>query len=98
MPRPRGKQVASDIRGAFMRAVRQLEGEGKPLSELMKRSLEADFLGTLRAIQGFVPKELEATVEHKRGADEFTDAELAAIAAGSSAGIAGEAEGSEPLH
>lgn len=64
MSKPRGKQVASDIRGAFIRAAKSLEGKGKPLSTMWEESLQNDFLGTMRALQGFIPK------EHMIGGDE----------------------------
>jgi hypothetical protein len=57
MRRAGSRDIAPQIRGAFKRAVLQLEEEGRPLSELIKEYLEKDFLGTLRAIQGFIPKE-----------------------------------------
>jgi hypothetical protein len=57
MRRAGSRDIAAQIRGAFKRAVLQLEEEGRPLSELIKEHLEKDFLGTLRAIQGFIPKE-----------------------------------------
>ena len=55
------KDVAPMIRGAFKRAVLMLEDEGKPLSTLVKESLEDNFRDTLRAISSFTPKELEIT-------------------------------------
>lgn len=54
----RGKDVAPTIRGAWIRAVKQLDNEGKPLSTLLKAAIEKDVLASLKAIQGFVPKEL----------------------------------------
>ena len=57
MRRAGSRDIAPQIRGAFKRAVLQLEEEGRPLSDLIKEYLEKDFLGTLRAIQGFIPKE-----------------------------------------
>jgi hypothetical protein len=49
------------IRGAFKRAVMELENGGRPLSSLIKDSLEDDVKGTLQAMKGFVPKELDVT-------------------------------------
>lgn len=58
MPRRKqGKDVAPTIRGAFIRAVKGLEDDGRPLSDMVRESLESDFTGTLRAISSFVPKE-----------------------------------------
>lgn len=58
-----GGDIAGEIRGAFIRAVKLKDDElkfGTPmqsLSEMMKESLEEDFRGTLNALKGFVPKE-----------------------------------------
>ena len=63
MARGKGhKDVAPQIRGAFKRAVRMLEDDGKPLSLLIKEHLESDFVPTLKAISSFCPKELEVDV------------------------------------
>ena len=68
MRRAGSRDIAPQIRGAFKRAVLQLEEEGRPLSELIKEYLEKDFLGTLRAIQGFIPKEqLIGPIEESEG-------------------------------
>ena len=68
MRRAGSRDIAPQIRGAFKRAVLQLEEEGRPLSELIKEHLERDFLGTLRAIQGFIPKEqLIGPIEESEG-------------------------------
>jgi hypothetical protein len=47
------------IRGAFKRAVKALEDGGKPLSTILMTQLEENPLGTLQALKGFVPKELD---------------------------------------
>ena len=86
------------VRGAFKRALLQCAEEGKPLSTMIYESLQSDFLNTMRVIASYTPKELEQTIEHKRSADEFTDAELQLIAAGSRIVDAGEAEGEERVH
>ena len=65
---------------------------------MLYESLQSDFLNTMRVIASYTPKELEQTIEHKRSADEFTDAELQLIAAGSRIVDAGEAEGEERVH
>ena len=56
------RDVAPMIRGAFKRAVLLLEEEGKPLSTIIKDQLEENPLGTLQALKGFVPKELDVDV------------------------------------
>ena len=60
MSKPKGsRDIAPMIRGAFKRAVLQLEEDGKPLSTLIYEKLQEDVLSTLKAISSFVPKELE---------------------------------------
>ncbi len=63
----RGKQVASDIRGAFIRAARSLEDQGTPLSTLWEESLRNDFLGSMRALGTFIPKEMMLSTENEEG-------------------------------
>jgi hypothetical protein len=67
--RPRGsREIAGDIRGAFKRACLLIDGKGEKgsgLSTLIKKSLEEDVRGTLQAIKGFVPKELEVDLTAK---------------------------------
>lgn len=97
MPRSSGsKDVAPIIRGAFKRAVAQLDNGGRPLSDIIREHLESDFLGTLRAIASFTPKEIEQTIERKRSIDDFTDEELAVIAGEATSGSA--EEGTKQLH
>lgn len=58
------RDVAPMIRGAFKRACLQLDGDGEKgvgLSELIVKSLQEDVRGTLQAMKGFVPKELDVT-------------------------------------
>jgi hypothetical protein len=63
MARPKGSpDVAPMIRGAFKRAVLALEDKGRPLSTIMMEQLEENPLGTLQALKGFVPKELDVDV------------------------------------
>jgi len=66
MARPKGSaDTAPMIRGAFKRACLMLDGEGKKgegLSDLILTSLKEDVRGTLQAIKGFVPKELDVDV------------------------------------
>lgn len=63
----RGGDIAGEIRGAFIRAVKIMDedpvyqnlafGDEGALSTLMRKSLDEDFKGTLNALKGFVPKE-----------------------------------------
>jgi hypothetical protein len=63
----RGSQISGDIRGAFIRACKMLPGEdtgkGEGLSTLIKNSLEEDVRGTLQAMKGFVPKEMDIEID-----------------------------------
>ena len=59
------KDVAPRIRGAFKRACIMLDegkSEGEGLTELMYKSLNEDFRGTISVLGKYVPVELEATV------------------------------------
>lgn len=56
--RARGKQVAGDIRGGWIRACKQLEEEGTPISLLIKEAIQKDVLAAISAISKFVPKEM----------------------------------------
>ena len=58
------RDVAPMIRGAFKRACMIVDGDGEKgqgLSELIAESLRDDVKGTLQAMKGFVPKELDVT-------------------------------------
>lgn len=68
------RDVAPRIRAAFLQAVK----DGR-LHELMERSLEEDFRGTLNAVAKFCPKEIDITDDRKRSAEDYTDDELVAI-------------------
>ena len=63
MARPKNSaDVAPQIRGAFKRACLMLDGDGpkgEGLSTLILNSLNEDVRGTLQAIKGFVPRELD---------------------------------------
>jgi hypothetical protein len=69
MARPKNSHdTAPMIRGAFKRACLMLDGEGEKgegLSTLILESLRDDVRGTLQAIKGFVPKELDVQVDAK---------------------------------
>jgi hypothetical protein len=63
----RGPDIAGEIRGAFIRAVksRQLDTDEKrstkrkPLSQIMDDLLDENPIGLLNAMKGFVPKEVD---------------------------------------
>jgi hypothetical protein len=46
------------IRGAFKRAVLQPEDKGTPLSDLIAQEIEKNVFAALRAISGFIPREM----------------------------------------
>lgn len=53
-----GKAIVPKVRGAFLRAILQLEEEGRPLSDIIREQLEQKPLETLAALSRFVPKEM----------------------------------------
>ena len=60
--------TAPMIRGAFKRACLMLDKDGEKgigLSTLILESLQDDVRGTLQAMKGFVPKELDVQVDAK---------------------------------
>lgn len=73
----RGQQIAPMIRGAFIRAAKALEEDGRPLSDIIREELQTRPLDTLKAIASFVPKEMliEADITTQLG--ELTDEALA---------------------
>ena len=81
MARPSGSQdVAPRIRGAFKRACIILDKNGKEgtgITELMVQSLQEDFRGTLQALKGFIPKEMDidvnAVVDHEAWLGQLDD-------------------------
>ena len=83
MARPKGSHdIAPMIRGAFIRAAKQLEAKGKPLSKLIYDHLEDDFLNTLKVIASFCPKEMIADITTRKvnNIAELTDDELEQLA------------------
>lgn len=58
--------IAPMIRGAFIRAAKGLEDDGKPLSSVIRKCLEDNPLATLQAISKFIPREanITGTVAH----------------------------------
>ena len=67
MARPKNSSdTAPMIRGAFKRACLMLDGEGEKgvgLSDLILKSLQDDVKGTLQAMKGFCPKELDIEIK-----------------------------------
>ncbi len=54
----RGREVAPLIRMAFVEAVRNMQLAGKPLAKLIQAKLEEDPLGTIKAMSGYIVKEI----------------------------------------
>lgn len=77
MARPKGTaDIAPMIRGAFIRAAKMLEEDGKPLSLIIKDQLEERPLDTLKAISSFVPKEMLIDADITTQLDELSEAGL----------------------
>lgn len=93
------KDVAPMVRGAFVRAVKGLEDDGRPLSTIIREQLEEHPLHTLKVISSFVPKELEMTIDD---ATDLSDAELdeaiAGVAAAAGFVRTSSGEGGETTH
>lgn len=72
----RGNDIASHIRGAFLRAAKMSEEDGRPLSLIILEQLQEKPLDTLRTVAQFVPKEMlvEATVTQQL--EELSDEAL----------------------
>lgn len=65
MPKRKGtNDIAANVRGAFLRACKHLENDGRPLSSIIMEMLENDPKGCLDTVAKFVPKEMliEATI------------------------------------
>lgn len=79
--RPAGKtNVAGRIRSAFILACDKENG-GIDLHAKMKESLERDFLGTLKALKGFVPTEMLLMPDDEGNKDIDTVFELKVVRA-----------------
>lgn len=78
--RPKGSHdIAPMIRGAFIRAVKGEEADGKPLSSLIREQLENNPLATLKAMAAFKQKELNVTQRNTTDPADYTDEELMEI-------------------
>ena len=75
---PGKHNVAGRVRSAFMHAV--TEG-GIDIHAMMKESLERDFLGTLKALRGFVPQEMLLMPDDQGNQDTDTIFELKVVRA-----------------
>lgn len=59
--KPRGHNTGPAIRGAFMRALKLLEENGKPLSQVWVELFEDDPATAMRLAISLMPKELDIT-------------------------------------
>ena len=76
MPRRKGdRDIAPQIRGAFMRAMKIMEeDQGKPLSTMITDAIEEHgILKVLDTMAKFNPKEVNATVEERSVTDFVLD-------------------------
>lgn len=85
MPKLKGTpDIAPMVRGAFIRAAKQLADGGRPLSTIFLEQLREHPLETLRVISTFIPKEmmveLNVNQELDQLSDEALDAEIAQLA------------------
>lgn len=56
--RPKGAHdFAPSVRGAFLRALKILDEDKRPLSILLREALERDVAGTLSAVHKYLPKQ-----------------------------------------
>ena len=78
MARNKGNHdIASQIRGAFLRACKQSEEDGRPLSTIMLEMLENDPKGCLDTVAKFVPKEMLIETTVVQQLEEMSDEALA---------------------
>ena len=85
MSRKGSHDIASKVRGAFLRAMAMAEDDGRPISMVIYECLQEKPLDTLNAISKFVPKEMliEQSIEVTLAemSDEAIDNEIARLAA-----------------
>ena len=74
MPNRKGSHdIAATVRGAFLRASKQSEEDGRPLSTIMLEMLEKDPKGCLDTVAKFVPKEMLIETTIVQQLDEMSD-------------------------
>ena len=56
--------ITPEIRGAWIRAAKIVEGRGRSLSELIADAMEKDIVSAMRAISAFLPRETKADINH----------------------------------
>lgn len=79
-PNPRNRkgshEIASVVRGAFLRAAKASEEDGRPLSTIIYEQLQEKPLECLATISKFVPKEMMLQAEVTHVYEDMSDAEL----------------------
>ena len=96
MARPKGSHdISPMIRGAFIRAAKALEDEGRPLSEIIKEQLEKNPLATIKTMASFTPKELDITQRKVTDVSQLSDNELEQLQSLAASILDNEGEGEE---
>lgn len=103
MPNRKGSHdIASTVRGAFLRAAKQSEEDNRPLSTIMLEMLQKDPKGCLDTVAKFVPKEMliEQSIEITLAemSDEAVDGEIARLLAETAAANVIEGAAVETKH
>ena len=96
--RPNGaKELAETLRNAARRAIRGLEEDGTPLSEILKNAIKERPLLAIKALSTLVPKQLEVEHRDRDPFAEMSDDELDAFVANARVLLAGRetAEGTQ---
>jgi len=77
MARTKGSHdIAATVRGAFLRAAKQSEEDGRPLSTIILEQLQEKPLECLATISKFVPKEMMLQAEVTHVYEDMDDAQL----------------------
>jgi len=72
----RARDVAPTVRGAFLRAIKMLEDDKRPLSDILYEALLKDPLPVLAVVSKYVPKEMLIEQTEVQSAKTLTDKEL----------------------
>ena len=74
-------EIASVVRGAFLRAAKMAEADNRPLSTIIYEQLQEKPLDCLRTIAQFVPKEMMLQAEVTHVHEEMSDEQLELVKA-----------------
>jgi len=61
--RAKGKRIVPEVRGAFLRALKDMANKGRPLHDIIIQEFENNPLRALDTLSKFIPKELLLDVE-----------------------------------